>query len=137
MSAARLAHLMEAFRQMGRDVQASPKHAFNNRASAASPEVLTDKLHGRRYGLAVSFEVTEHIPAWKADRYIALLCSLSTVIVRSAAIPRSGGIDLLTNSRIPGKHADKRYSFDQASSAKLARSGSPPVSFIGTQTALG
>ena len=122
--------LIEAFRQMGRDVygleysNAALAYCHKRALPVRKFNITRDNLDGHRYGLAVSFEVAEHLPAWNADRYIALLCSLSPLIVMSAATPGSGGTDHINeqpHSYWIGKLADKGYSFDQASSAKLAR----------------
>ncbi len=43
--------------------------------------------------LVVSFEVAEHLPEKIAERYIALLCSMSDQVVISAAPPGQGGTD--------------------------------------------
>jgi SAM-dependent methyltransferase len=46
-----------------------------------------------RSDLAVSFEVAEHLPEKRADRFVELLCSLAPVIVCSAAKPDQPGMD--------------------------------------------
>jgi SAM-dependent methyltransferase len=46
-----------------------------------------------RSDLAVSFEVAEHLPEERADRFVDLLCSLAPVVVCSAAKPEQGGLD--------------------------------------------
>lgn len=43
------------------------------------------------FDLAVSLEVAEHLPEYRADSFIAELCSLAPVIAFSAAIPGQGG----------------------------------------------
>ncbi len=45
--------------------------------------------------VVVSFEVAEHLPESAADRFVDLLCGLSTVVVCSAATPGQGGADHL------------------------------------------
>jgi SAM-dependent methyltransferase len=45
----------------------------------------------RRFDLAVSLEVAEHLPARCADQFVESLTRLSSVILFSAAIPRQGG----------------------------------------------
>ncbi|HMK68443.1 MAG TPA: methyltransferase domain-containing protein [Stellaceae bacterium] len=45
----------------------------------------------RRFDLAISLEVAEHLPEVAARDFVALLVRLSDVIVFSAAIPRQGG----------------------------------------------
>lgn len=46
---------------------------------------------GRRFDMALSLEVAEHLPPGKADGLVRFLCSLSDVVVFSAAIPGQGG----------------------------------------------
>ncbi|HEV3136481.1 MAG TPA: methyltransferase domain-containing protein, partial [Pirellulales bacterium] len=46
---------------------------------------------GRRFDLAVSLEVAEHLPAAVADTFVESLTRLSSVILFSAAIPHQGG----------------------------------------------
>jgi SAM-dependent methyltransferase len=43
--------------------------------------------------VAISLEVAEHLPASKADKYVGLLCSLSPIVVCSAARPGQTGRD--------------------------------------------
>jgi SAM-dependent methyltransferase len=45
----------------------------------------------RQFDLAMSLEVAEHLPPASADRFVALLCQLSSVVLFSAAIPFQGG----------------------------------------------
>jgi SAM-dependent methyltransferase len=45
----------------------------------------------RRFDLAVSLEVAEHLPAASADTFVESLTRLSSVILFSAAIPNQGG----------------------------------------------
>lgn len=49
----------------------------------------TDKI--RRFDLAVSLEVGEHLPEAKADQLVTTLVSLAPVVLFSAAIPHQGG----------------------------------------------
>jgi SAM-dependent methyltransferase len=46
---------------------------------------------GRRFDLALSIEVAEHLPEEVADRFIDYLTSLAPVVAFSAAIPGQGG----------------------------------------------
>jgi hypothetical protein len=46
----------------------------------------------RRFDLAISLEVAEHIPAEKADGFVRALTELSDVVLFSAAIPAQDGI---------------------------------------------
>ena len=53
---------------------------------------LEEKIElDRKFDLAMCLEVAEHIPAKHAFTFIASLCSLSELIVFSAAIPGQGG----------------------------------------------
>lgn len=45
----------------------------------------------RRFDLAVSLEVAEHLPETAADRFVRFLCSLAPVVLFSAAIPGQEG----------------------------------------------
>ena len=46
---------------------------------------------GRRYELAISLEVAEHLPAGRADGFVADLTSLADFVLFSAAVPGQGG----------------------------------------------
>ena len=53
---------------------------------------LKENLHiGRRFDLAMSLEVAEHLPEKKAGHFVTELTGLSDVVVFSAAIPGQGG----------------------------------------------
>src|SRR5262249_43904135 len=45
----------------------------------------------RRFDLAVSLEVAEHLPDTSADAFVRLLTSLAPVVLFSAAVPCQGG----------------------------------------------
>lgn len=47
----------------------------------------------RKFDVAISMEVAEHLPAMVADRYVDLLTGLSKVIIFTAAPPGQGGAD--------------------------------------------
>src|SRR3989442_1063339 len=47
---------------------------------------------GRRFELAMSLEVAEHLPPHAADLFVAELIGLSDCILFSAAIPSQGGV---------------------------------------------
>jgi SAM-dependent methyltransferase len=47
---------------------------------------------GRRFDLAISLEVAEHLPASCADRFVSSLADLSDFILFSAAVPFQGGV---------------------------------------------
>lgn len=55
---------------------------------------------GRRFDLAMSVEVAEHLPESSAAGFVALLTSLSDVVLFSAAIPFQGGVAHL-NEQFP------------------------------------
>jgi SAM-dependent methyltransferase len=46
-----------------------------------------------RADVVLSTEVAEHLPASVADRYVDLLCSLSDMVLVTAAVPGQGGTD--------------------------------------------
>jgi SAM-dependent methyltransferase len=48
---------------------------------------------GRRFDLACSLEVAEHLPPESAEAFVAELTSLADVVLFSAAIPNQGGMD--------------------------------------------
>jgi SAM-dependent methyltransferase len=48
---------------------------------------------GRTFDLAVSLEVAEHLPAIRAENFVATLTRLAPVVLFSAAIPNQGGTD--------------------------------------------
>jgi SAM-dependent methyltransferase len=55
-------------------------------------EALEDFAPSRRFDLAISLEVAEHLPARQAPRFVDILTSLSPVVLFSAAIPQQGGV---------------------------------------------
>lgn len=46
----------------------------------------------RRFDLAISLEVGEHLPAAQAGRYVADLVALAPMVLFSAALPHQGGV---------------------------------------------
>jgi SAM-dependent methyltransferase len=62
-----------------------PAHLYEQ-ANLAAPVAA-----GRKYDIAVSLEVAEHIEDDKADVFVESLCGASDTIVFSAAIPGQGG----------------------------------------------
>ena len=57
------------------------------------PHDLTKPFESdRRYDLAISLEVAEHLDIEYAEQFVRTLCGLSDVIVFSAAIPGQGGV---------------------------------------------
>lgn len=63
---------------------------------------LSPRLPGgpRRFDLAISVEVAEHLPESAADAFIDLLCAAAPVVLFSAAVPFQGGTGHL-NERFP------------------------------------
>lgn len=58
------------------------------------PHDLTRPLVlGRKFDLAVSLEVAEHLPPDGAAQFVALLVSLAPAVLFSAAIPGQGGVN--------------------------------------------
>jgi hypothetical protein len=56
------------------------------------PHDLTKPLNlQKRFDLAISLEVAEHLPESCADVFVATLCSLSDAVLFSAAVPGQGG----------------------------------------------
>jgi hypothetical protein len=51
-----------------------------------------DMALGRRFDLALSVEVAEHLPPDASDRFVALLAGLSDRVLFSAAVPHQGGV---------------------------------------------
>lgn len=70
--------------------------------------LTTDK----RYDLAISLEVAEHLPSECADTFVESLTGLSDFVLFSAAIPHQGGVNHLNEqwqSYWAGKFAEKNY----------------------------
>lgn len=61
---------------------------------------------GRRFDLAVSLEVAEHLPPERADGFVADLTRLSDAVLFSAAIPLQGGVGHV-NEQWPGYWAER------------------------------
>ena len=64
-----------------------PLECFERIDLTAPPSVT------RRYDIALSLEVAEHLPAHSAESFVKFLTDLSDVVVFSAAIPGQGGTD--------------------------------------------
>ncbi|MGE4220052.1 MAG: class I SAM-dependent methyltransferase [Alphaproteobacteria bacterium] len=47
----------------------------------------------RRFDLAISLEVAEHLPPERASGFVATLCDLAPLVLFSAAIPDQGGLN--------------------------------------------
>lgn len=92
-------HWAKAFEDLGAEVVGvdgdyvkSPVVPFVPANLANSIPALSDLPH-KRFDLVVSLEVAEHLPAKRADSFVADLCSLADHILFSAAIPSQGGVD--------------------------------------------
>ena len=76
-------------------------------------QILTDQ---RTYDVAISMEVAEHLPESRANRFVALLTSLSDQIVFTAAQPGQGGTDHV-NEQPPSywisKFQERGFELDQ------------------------
>jgi SAM-dependent methyltransferase len=74
------------------------------------PQDLTAPVNpkeiGRRFDLAMSVEVAEHLPASAADTFVASLTSLAPIVLFSAAIPFQGGSDHI-NEQWPAYWAER------------------------------
>ena len=55
-------------------------------------DLTAPKEIARRFDLVESLEVAEHLPSSVAERFIAFLASLGSVVLFSAAIPNQGGV---------------------------------------------
>ncbi|MCX7898829.1 MAG: class I SAM-dependent methyltransferase [Methylocystis sp.] len=60
----------------------------------------------RRFDLAQSLEVAEHLPPDAADGFVANLCALSDIVLFSAAIPGQGG-EMHINEQRPSWWAER------------------------------
>jgi SAM-dependent methyltransferase len=65
----------------------------------------------RRFDVAVSLEVAEHLPAESANDFVASLVGLAPVIVFSAAVPHQGGTQHI-NEQWPAYWAERFAQFD-------------------------
>lgn len=79
---------------LGLDGDYVPREALKIPAERFAPTDLR-AFEGldRRFDLAVSLEVAEHLPEDAADRFVGALVSLAPVVLFSAAIPGQGGTD--------------------------------------------
>lgn len=69
-------------------------------------DLARPRLCSRRYDLALSLEVAEHLPATAADVYIKTLTQVSERIVFSAAVPHQGGTEHV-NEQWPSYWVDR------------------------------
>lgn len=63
-----------------------PAHHFRRQ------DLTKDMVSDRRFDLALSLEVAEHLPNSCADQFVRLLTDLAPAVVFSAAIPGQGGV---------------------------------------------
>jgi cyclopropane fatty-acyl-phospholipid synthase-like methyltransferase len=60
-------------------------------ASFAHHDLREDRDFGRRFDLAISLEVAEHLPPERAASFVRWLTNLADIVLFSAATPRQGG----------------------------------------------
>lgn len=72
----------------------------------------------RRFDLAVSLEVAEHLPPGSAETFVRSLCRLSDAVLFSAAVPHQGGM----------RHLNEQWPAYWA--ALFSRCGFLPVDFL-------
>jgi SAM-dependent methyltransferase len=85
---------------------------------------------GEHFDLAVSLEVAEHLPADRADSFVADLCQMAPVILFSAAVPYQGGLNHV-NEQWPdywAKHFARR-GYRPIDTIRLAVWGDPAVTW--------
>ena len=77
---------------LGIDGDYVPRHLLQIPPKCFLAADLTQPLNiGRRFDLAVSLEVAEHLPESSATSFVATLTDLAPVVLFSAAIPFQGG----------------------------------------------
>jgi SAM-dependent methyltransferase len=69
--------------------------------SFASADLGQPLDFGRRYDLAISLEVAEHLPAARAGSFVETLTALADFVLFAAAIPHQGGVGHV-NEQWPG-----------------------------------
>jgi len=96
-----------------------PPGQFRRFDLGTAPLPYRDALpQDRRYDLAISFELLEHLEEDRADALVELLCSLSDTLLVSAAAPHQGGTRHV-NEQWPDYWADR-----------FARRGYKPFDFL-------
>lgn len=122
--------LLEAFGAQGCQIggleysEAGLAHCARRKLPVQKFDIENDPPPSKRYDLAVSFEVAEHLAPWKANRFVALLTSLAPTVVISAAIPGQAGLDHVNcqpRSYWIKKFSDRGFSYDEKAAAKLGR----------------
>ncbi len=79
---------------LGLDGDYVPREQLEIPVEQFRPADLSQPLHlERRFDLAMSVEVAEHLPPSTSEAFVASLVSLADVVMFSAAIPRQGGSD--------------------------------------------
>ncbi|MEZ5003150.1 MAG: methyltransferase domain-containing protein [Chitinophagales bacterium] len=75
-------------------------------------DLTTSLIFDKKFDIATSFEVGEHIPTEHSDIFVKNICSLSNVIVFSAALPGQGGTNHI-NEQWPSYWAEifKKYGY--------------------------
>jgi hypothetical protein len=63
-------------------------------------DLRSPRAIGRRFDLAQSLEVAEHLPPGAGPAFVGMLCDLSDIVMFSAAQPGQGGEDHI-NERLP------------------------------------
>lgn len=77
---------------LGIDGDYVPRDKLRIPASRFQPRDLTEVVSvGRRFDLALSLEVAEHLPAEGADKFVSFLVEAADIVVFSAAVPNQGG----------------------------------------------
>lgn len=77
---------------LGIDGEYVSRHQLRIPDNRFSPQDLTaPKKLGRRFDLACSLEVAEHLPASCAEQFVSALVEAAPVILFSAAVPGQGG----------------------------------------------
>lgn len=69
----------------------APESLLVPRAAFRASDLAGEWAPGRRFDLAVSLEVAEHLPSSSADRFVAQLCATADAVLFSAALPTQGG----------------------------------------------
>ena len=79
---------------LGVDGHYVPRHLLEIPPDRFIPHDLTKRIEFcRRFDLACSLEVAEHLPAECAEQFVSVLVKAAPVVLFSAAIPGQGGIN--------------------------------------------